>query len=148
MDIREVCLTAICANEDGQKAIGDISTDDLKRQLVGSHYRLYDLEMETEDISGYPAVSFNFFVRGGFGRDSFKTAARFLSKYASLEGLAVWGLGWDGSAIDVPDDKDKKLIASWHWTPYANKLLERVRERNPSFHVDVHTEVFDPKEDA
>ena len=50
MDIREVCLTAICANEDGQKALGDISTDDLKRQLVGSHYRLYDLEMETEDI--------------------------------------------------------------------------------------------------
>jgi len=140
MDIREVCLTVICEKETDQQLLADMNKEELKQGL-GSHYRIHDLAIEKEDISGYPAVSFMFFVRGGYTRDNFKQTVSFFAEKVKMNCISLWGLGWEGPATVIPDDLNKKLLANWQWNPIANKLLERLWNDEPG--VNVHSEDFD-----
>ena len=140
MDVREVCLTVICEKETDQQLLADMSKEVLKQGL-GSHYRIHDLVIEKEDISGYPAVSFMFFVRGGYTRDNFKDIARFFTQKVEMNSIALWGLGWEGPATVIPDDLNKNLIVCWLWSPIVNKLIERTWGEKPG--VNVHYEDFD-----
>ena len=146
MEIKEVLITACCKDETGIKALLQ-DKQALKNHLNGSPYLIRgEVDAYEEDVSGYPAISLDFSCRGDYSLERFRGAVSWLlEQLPTMEIATAWGLGWEGPGSVIPEDRDKMLVASYHWSNEANRLFERRRVSAINSSVHVHTEDYQQK---
>ena len=144
MEIKEVLLTVCCKEQAELDALAT-KRQDMKNNLNNSPYSIRgDVEIEPEEISGWPALTITLRVRGDYNLERFRGSVTWLRKQLpSLEIASAWGLGWDGPAENIPSDNEKVLVATYNWNAGTNRILERRRISATTAAVHVHSEDFE-----
>ena len=144
MEIKEVLLT-VCCKERAELDVLAAMRQDMKNNLNSSPYSIRgDVEVESEEISGWPALTMTFRVRGDYSLERFRGSVAWLRKQLpTVEIASAWGVGWEGPAENIPNDNDKVLVATYNWNSGTNRILERRRISATTAAVHVHSEDFE-----